>query len=57
MQINEIQVGGTSTNSSSAFFDIGDNPTAIFLRNNYTLAEDLHWELRNHEITVGFHAR
>ncbi len=54
-QINEIQVGGTSTNSSSAFFDIGDNPTAIFLRNNYTLAEDLHWELRNHEITVGFH--
>lgn len=46
-QINQIQV----TN----FFTIGDNPAASFRRNNYTLADDLHWVLGNHTLSFGFH--
>jgi Outer membrane receptor for monomeric catechols len=46
-QINQIQV----TN----FFTIGDNPAASFRRNNYTLADDLHWVIGSHTMSFGFH--
>ena len=46
-QINQIQAAG--------FFTIGDNPAAIFRRNNYTLADDLHWVVGNHTLGFGFH--
>ena len=46
-QINQIAV----TN----YFTIGDNPQASFRRNNYTLADDLHWVRGNHTIGFGFH--
>lgn len=46
-QIKQIQV----TN----FFTIGDNPAATFRRNNYTLADDLHWVLGSHTLGFGFH--
>jgi hypothetical protein len=46
-QINQIQVAG--------FFTIGDNPAATFRRNNYTLADDLHWVVGSHSLGFGFH--
>lgn len=46
-QINQIQVAN--------FFTIGDNPAATFRRNNYTLADDLHWIKGSHTIGFGFH--
>ena len=46
-QINSIGVSG--------FFSIGDNPQADFARANYTLSDDLHWQLGNHAIAFGFH--
>jgi hypothetical protein len=46
-QINQIQAAG--------FFTIGDNPAATFRRNNYTLADDLHWVAGNHTLGFGFH--
>lgn len=46
-QINQIQVAN--------FFTIGDNPAATFRRNNYTLADDLHWVVGNHTLGFGFH--
>jgi hypothetical protein len=46
-QINQIQVVN--------FFTIGDNPAATFRRNNYTLADDLHWVHGNHAVAFGFH--
>lgn len=46
-QINQIQAAG--------YFTIGDNPAASFRRNNYTLADDLHWVLGSHTLGFGFH--
>jgi hypothetical protein len=46
-QINQIQLVN--------FFTIGDNPAATFRRNNYTLADDLHWVAGNHTFGFGFH--
>ncbi|HEY4357158.1 MAG TPA: TonB-dependent receptor [Acidobacteriaceae bacterium] len=46
-QINQIQAVG--------FFTVGDNPAATFRRNNYTLADDLHWVKGSHSFGFGFH--
>jgi hypothetical protein len=46
-QINQIAVTG--------FFTVGDNPQADFARANYTLGDDLHWQLGNHSLAFGFH--
>lgn len=46
-QINQIQVAG--------FFTIGDNPQGFFRRANYTLGDDVHIQLGNHNIGAGFH--
>ncbi|HWB32585.1 MAG TPA: carboxypeptidase regulatory-like domain-containing protein [Acidobacteriaceae bacterium] len=46
-QINQIQVSG--------FFTMGGNPQADFARANYTLGDDLHWQLGNHNLAFGFH--
>ncbi len=46
-QINGINV--------SNFFSLGDNPQGEFLRANYTLSDDLHIQLGNHNISAGFH--
>ncbi len=46
-QINQIQTVG--------FFTVGDNPAATFRRNNYTLADDLHWVKGSHTFGFGFH--
>ncbi len=48
-QINEIQVGG------GTYFTLGDNPQASFRRANYTLSDDVHWQVRQHSIAFGFH--
>jgi hypothetical protein len=46
-QINQIAV--------ASYFTLGDNPAASFRRNNYTLADDLHWVKGNHSLSFGFH--
>lgn len=46
-QINQIQTSG--------YFNIGDNPLANFARANYTLTDDLHWQLGAHSLSFGFH--
>jgi Carboxypeptidase regulatory-like domain len=46
-QINQIAVSG--------FFTLGGNPQADFARANYTLGDDLHWQLGNHSVSLGFH--
>lgn len=46
-QINQIAV----TN----FFTVGDNPQGFFGRANYTLGDDVHIQIGNHNISVGFH--
>jgi hypothetical protein len=46
-QINQIQTTG--------FFNIGDNPLANFARANYTLTDDLRWQLGAHSLSFGFH--
>jgi hypothetical protein len=46
-QINQFQV----TN----FFNIGDNPQAFFRRGNYTLTDDIHFQLGRHNIDAGYH--
>lgn len=46
-QINQIQI--------ASYFTIGDNPAASFRRNNYTLADDLHWVKGSHTFSFGFH--
>jgi hypothetical protein len=46
-QINQIAV----TN----FFTVGDNPQGFFRRANYTLNDDVHWQLGGHDIAFGFH--
>jgi Carboxypeptidase regulatory-like domain len=46
-QINSIAATG--------YFTIGDNPQGFFRRANYTLADDLHVQLGNHNIAFGYH--
>jgi hypothetical protein len=46
-QINQIQVAG--------YFNIGDNPQAFFRRANYTLTDDIHFQLGRHNIDAGYH--
>jgi hypothetical protein len=46
-QINQILVSG--------FFTVGDNPQGAFRRANYTLGDDIHVQLGNHNFTFGFH--
>jgi hypothetical protein len=46
-QINEIQV--------SSYFTISVNPQAAFVRNNYTLTDDIHFLRGRHNIDAGFH--
>ncbi|HTF68764.1 MAG TPA: carboxypeptidase regulatory-like domain-containing protein, partial [Edaphobacter sp.] len=41
--------------SVSGFFSMGDAPTAVFERNNYTLADDAHYVRGNHNIGFGVH--
>jgi hypothetical protein len=47
-QINMIEAVG--------YFNISANPQAFFRRANYTFADDVHWELGNHNLSFGFHA-
>ena len=46
-QINSIAATG--------YFTIGDNPQGFFRRANYTLGDDVHIQLGNHNLGVGFH--
>jgi hypothetical protein len=39
----------------TGFFSLGDAPTAVFERNNYTLADDMHYVKGNHNIGFGVH--
>jgi hypothetical protein len=39
----------------TGFFSLGDAPTAVFERNNYTLADDVHYVKGNHNIGFGVH--
>ncbi|HEV2708800.1 MAG TPA: carboxypeptidase regulatory-like domain-containing protein [Edaphobacter sp.] len=45
--IQQVSVGG--------FFSMGDAPTAVFERNNYTLSDDVHYVKGNHNIAFGVH--
>jgi hypothetical protein len=47
-QINQIQVGSD--------FTVGDNPQGQFLRNGYTLRDDLHDLIRSHSLSFGLTA-
>ena len=47
-QINSIAVTG--------YFTIGDNPLGFFRRANYTLGDDVHIQLGNHDLAFGAHA-
>jgi hypothetical protein len=44
---------GIQSISTSSGFTIGDNPLAQFIRNNYTLADDVHWVKGNHSFGFG----
>jgi hypothetical protein len=46
-QINEIQV--------SSYFTISVNPQAKFIRNNYTLDDDIHFLVGKHNVDAGYH--
>jgi hypothetical protein len=46
-QINQIAVTG--------FFTLGGNPQADFARANYTLTNDAHYQVGNHNVDIGFH--
>jgi hypothetical protein len=46
-QINQIAVTG--------FFTVGDNPQGTFDRSNYTLGDDLHVQIGDHNLAFGFH--
>jgi hypothetical protein len=46
-QINSIAV----TNE----FTVGDNPQGLFRRANYTLGDDVHYQIGNHNMGFGFH--
>ena len=39
----------------TGFFSLGDAPTAVFGRNNYTLSDDVHYVKGNHSISFGVH--
>jgi len=47
-QINQIEV-------SPGYFNISVNPQAQFVRNNYTLTDDIHFVLGRHNIDAGYH--
>lgn len=40
----------------SGFLGIGDQPLALFQRNNVTIADDFHWVRGNHNFAFGVHA-
>jgi Carboxypeptidase regulatory-like domain len=42
--------------AATGFFSVGDNPQAVFQRNNYTLADDFRWVKGNHNMAFGVHA-
>lgn len=46
-QINQIQTSG--------YFTIGDNPNALFQRANYTLTDDVRYQIGSHSLSFGFH--
>ncbi len=46
-QINEIEV--------PSYFTISVNPQAAFIRNNYTLTDDIHFLMGRHNIDAGYH--
>jgi hypothetical protein len=39
----------------SGFFSFGDNLKAAFIRNNFTLADDIRWVRGDHSLSFGFH--
>jgi hypothetical protein len=39
--------------SVSGEFSVGQNPLGVFQRNNYTLADDVHWVKGHHNLTFG----
>jgi hypothetical protein len=39
----------------TGFFSLGDAPTAVFERNNYTLGDDMHYVRGNHNFGFGAH--
>lgn len=41
--------------AATGFFSVGDAPTAVFQRNNYTLGDDLHWVKGRHNFGFGAH--
>ena len=41
--------------SVAGFFSMGDAPTAVFERNNYTLSDDVHYVHGNHNFAFGVH--
>lgn len=40
----------------TGFFSLGDAPAAVFQRNNYTLADDVHYVKGDHNFGFGVHA-
>jgi len=42
--------------AATGFFTLGASAQAAFQRNNYSLADDLHWVLGNHSLSFGVHA-
>jgi hypothetical protein len=41
--------------SVTGFFNIGDSPPARFVRNNFTLSDDVRWVKGDHSFAFGFH--
>lgn len=48
--------GGVESLALSGFFTAGDNLQARFVRNNYTLADDVRWVTGRHNIAFGVQA-
>ncbi len=46
---------GVQSVSVSGFFSFGDNLKANFIRNNFTLADDVRWVKGSHSLSFGFH--
>ena len=40
---------------ATGFFSFGDSPPARFVRNNFTLADDVRWVRGRHSLSFGFH--
>ncbi|MDQ6701589.1 MAG: carboxypeptidase regulatory-like domain-containing protein, partial [Acidobacteriota bacterium] len=40
---------------ATGFFSFGDSPPARFVRNNFTLADDVRWVHGRHSMSFGFH--